>query len=96
MLGFIGVLVCLAGSGLVCLLLAPQVALFTIFGLRFWRLGGIRFLQTCAPGRAFGEALLDFSGTMQLLNSGHVREREEALHRSVLVGVFGMVFCKVG
>ena len=29
---------------------------------------------------------LDFSGTLQLLNSNHVRERDKALLRSVLVG----------
>ena len=29
---------------------------------------------------------LDVSGTLQLLNSDHVRERDKALHRGVLVG----------
>ena len=41
--------------------------LSSIFGLRFRRLGGIRFLLTCAPGRAFGRrSLSGFLGTSQL------------------------------
>ena len=58
-----------------------------LLGLRFWRLGGMRYPQTCVLGRAFAEALfLDISGTLQLLTSGHVRERDKALLRSVLAG----------
>ena len=88
-LGFIGVLMCLAGSGLVCLLFSTWLALFSIFGLRFWRLVGLRFLQTCAPEKAFGREerpFWDFSGTLQLLNSSQVRERDKALLRSIMVG----------
>ena len=33
-----------------------------------------------------GGPLLDVSGTLQLLNSGHVRERDKAVLRSVFVG----------
>ena len=33
-----------------------------------------------------GGPLLDIAGTSQLLNSSHVRERDEALLRSVQVG----------
>ena len=33
-----------------------------------------------------GGPLLDVHGSLQLLNSFHVRERDKALHRSVLVG----------
>ena len=82
-----GSLMCLAGIGLVCLFLASLLVLFSIFGLRFWRLGGIRYPQTCVQdtlrsGRPFG----DFSGTLRLLNTNHVGERDEALLRTVLVG----------
>ena len=36
---------------------------------------------------------MDVHGSLQLLNSSHVRERDKALLRSVMVGVSGMVFC---
>ena len=38
-----------------------------------------------------GWPLLDIHGSLQLLGSSHVRERDEALLRSIMVGVFGMV-----
>ena len=40
----------------------------------------------CARSGFRGGPLLDVPGTLQLLNSGHVRERDEALLRSLLVG----------
>ena len=42
-----------------------------------------------------GGPLLDIHGSLQLLNSSHVRERDKGLLRSVMVGVFGMVSCWV-
>ena len=38
-------------------------------------LGGTRFLQTFVLGGGSGVPPLDVSGTLQLLNSSHVRER---------------------
>ena len=43
-----------------------------------------------------GGPLLDIHGSLQLLNSSHVRERDKALLRTILVGVSGMVFFLVG
>ena len=44
-----------------------------------------------------GGPLLDFHGSLQFLDSSHVRVRDKALLRSVMVGVvFGMVSCWVG
>ena len=40
-----------------------------------------------------GGPLLDIHGSLQLLDSSPVRERDEALLRSFLVGVSGMVSC---
>ena len=39
-----------------------------------------------------GGPLLDVFGFLQLLNASHVRQRDKALLRSVMVGVFGMGF----
>ena len=39
-----------------------------------------------------GGPLLDFRGSMQLLDSSHVRDRDKALLRAILSGEFGMVF----
>ena len=45
------------------------------------------FLRIFVPGRVFvGGPSLDIDGTLQLLNSDHVRERDKALLRSILVG----------
>ena len=60
--------------------------LFSIISLLFLMLGGTRFLHTIVLGRGSGVPPLDVSGTLQLLNSSHVRERDKALHRGVLVG----------
>ena len=40
----------------------------------------------CARKGFRGGPFLDVSGTLQLLNSDHVRERDKALLRGVLVG----------
>ena len=46
------------------------------------------------PGKGFrGGPLLDVNGTLQLLNSDHVRERDEALSEVSMLAVSGMVFC---
>ena len=48
----------------------------------------------CAREGFRGGPLLDVDGTLQLLSSSHVRERDKALLRSVLAGVgSGMVSC---
>ena len=47
----------------------------------------------CARRSFRGGPLLDISGSHQLLNSSHVRERDKALLRSVMSVVFGMVSC---
>ena len=44
-----------------------------------------------------GGPLLDIHGSLQLLNSSHVRDRDKGLLRSIVVGgVYGTVFCWVG
>ena len=50
-----------------------------------WERPGLPALSTgpIQPGRS---PFFDFSGILQLLNSSHVRERDKALLRSVLVG----------
>ena len=50
-------------------------------------------VDLCSRKGFGGGPFLDVSGTMQLLNSDHVRQRDKALLRGVLVGVFGMVLC---
>ena len=40
--------------------------------------------------------MLDVHGSLQLLNSSHVRERDKALLRRIMVGVSGLVFFLVG
>ena len=40
----------------------------------------------CGGEGFWGGPLLDVHGSLQFLNSSHVREREKALHRSVMVG----------
>ena len=49
---------------------------------------GVKRLQLIfAVGSVSGGApLLDFHGSLQLLGSSHVRERDKALLRSVMVG----------
>ena len=60
-------------------------------------LGVPRFLLTFVVGGGGGGfrggPLLDVRGSLQLLTSSHVRERDKALLRSIMVGgVFGTVF----
>ena len=52
----------------------------------------------CARSGLRGGPLLDVPGTLQLLNSRHVRERDKALLRSVLVGGVwnGFLLARVG
>ena len=60
---------------------------FSIVSLLFLMLGGTRLLQTfCAREGFRGGPLLDVTGTLQLLDSSHVRERDKALLRGALVG----------
>ena len=48
--------------------------------------------ELCARKGFRGVPSLDIDGTLQLLISDHVRERDKALVRSILVGVSGMGF----
>ena len=77
------------GMGLVkawvCLCSVIWLALSSISRLLFLMLGGIRFLLIFAAGRA-SEVCLCWHGSLQLLNSSHVRERDKALLRSIMVG----------
>ena len=77
------------GLGLVCLCLLIWLALFSIFKaalLDAWRnkvtagLCGRKGFR-CGP-------LLDIHGSLQLLNSSHVRERDKALLRTIVGGVW--------
>ena len=59
-------------------------------------LGVTRFLLIFAVGRVFeGGPLLDIPGSLQLLNSSDVTERDKALLCSIKVGVSGVVFFSV-
>ena len=50
-------------------------------------LGAIRFVADLCGRKGFrGGPLLDIHGSLQLLNSSHVRERDKALLRSIMVG----------
>ena len=52
--------------------------------LECWR---VKVSAGLCAGKGFrGGPWLDLDGTLQLLNSDHVRERDEALLRSILVG----------
>ena len=52
--------------------------------------------DVCARKGFRGGPWLDIDGTLQLLNSDHVRERDKALLRSILVGRFRVRRCLVG
>ena len=69
--GFSGTLVSLGGSGLGCLSWAGPIQHFR----EVWMHGGVRLLLTFVIRRGSGDPWLDVHGTLQLLNSGHVRER---------------------
>ena len=59
--------------------------------LEGWR--GKVSADLCARKGFCGGPWLDVDGTLQLLNSDHVRERDKALLRVSLLAVSGMVFC---
>ena len=77
-----GILLLWPGLDQVYLCLAIWLALFSISRLLFLMLGVIRLLLTFAEVGL----LLDVHGSLQLLNSSHVRERDRALFRRVVVG----------
>ena len=52
-------------------------------------------VDLCGRKGFCGGPLLDIHGSLQLLNSSHVRERDKGLLRSVMVGGSGMVSCWV-
>ena len=73
------------GLGYLCLVI--WLALFSISGLLFLMLGGTGLLLIFVAEKGFRSGpLLDIHGSLQLLNSPHVRERDKALLRDVMVG----------
>ena len=86
-LASIGILMPWLGLGLVCLFFVIWLALFSIFGLLFLMPGVTRLLLIFVVRQGFrGGPLLDVHGSLQLLNSSHFRERDNALLRSIMVG----------
>ena len=86
-IGFSGILMPWLGLGLVYLSLVIWLALSSISRLLFLMFGVIRLLLTFVAGKGFrGGPLLYIHGSLQLLDSSHVRERDEALLRSIMVG----------
>ena len=86
-LDFSGILSGWVGLGLGCLCLVIWLALFSISRLLFLMLGRTRLQLIFAVERVVRcGPLLDVFGSLQLLNSSHVRERDKALLRSVMVG----------
>ena len=82
-----GILMLWLGLGLVYPCLAIWLALFSISNMLFLMLGETRLLLIFAVGNVFrGGPLLDVHGSLQLLDSFHVRERDKALVRSIMVG----------
>ena len=70
-----------------CLGLVIWLALFSILGLLFCLLGGVKVSADFCTGSGFRRGpLLDIRGSHQLLISSHVRERVKALLCSVTVG----------
>ena len=66
---------------------AIWLALFSITRLLLLMLGVIRVAVDLCCRKGFrGGPLLDVHGSLQLLNSSHVRERDKALLRSIMVG----------
>ena len=81
--GFRWVLLASVGLGLGCILAGP-VQHFRAAVLDAWR---NKVAADLCGGEGFrGGPLLDLHGSLQLLNSSHVRERDKALLRSVMVG----------
>ena len=73
-LGLAGALTVSAGIGRGCL------ACFSTSGIPSWMLGETALLLISAVVRGFGcGPLLDFAGSMQLLDSSHDRDRDKAL-----------------
>ena len=74
-------------SWLVCLFLVTLLVLFSIFVLLSLMLGVVGLQLVFVVGLVFkGGPRLDVHGSLQLLNSSHVRERDKALLRSIMVG----------
>ena len=75
------------GFVLVYFYLAIWLALFSTFRLLFLMPGVTRLLLTFVVVKGFrGGSLLDVHGSLQLLNSSHVRKRDKALLRNIMVG----------
>ena len=83
-LGFSGIPVCLGGTGPVLSNLAGPIQHFRAAVLEAWRSKVAADL--CARNGFREGTWLDVHGTLQLLNSDHVRERNKALLRGVLAG----------
>ena len=86
-LGFGGILSGWVRLDLGCLCFVICLALCSISRLPFLMLGAIRLQLIFGSREGFrGGPLLDIFGSLQLLNSTHVRERNKAVLRSVMVG----------
>ena len=84
---FSGVLVGFVGTGLGCLSLPMVEGPYQHFQDSI--LGALRDLNAadlCKRKGSRGGPLLDFRGSMQLLDSSHVRDRDKALLRAILSG----------
>ena len=82
-----GTLLLLPGLGLVCLYLVTLLVLCSIFKaaiLDAWR--DKVAADLCGRKGFRGGPLLDIRGSLRLLYSSHVRERDKALLRNVMVG----------
>ena len=89
---FLPVLLRLVSGGTLLLLPGLDFVLFLMLGVT-------RFSVDLCGRKGFrGGHLLDIHGSLQLLNSSHVRERDKALLRSIMVGSVwnGFLLGKVG
>ena len=76
-----GILTLMVGVGLVFLVSVALLVLFNTFKVLLLMDGG----DLCNRA-GFTGGLIDVDGSLRLLNSSHVRERDKALLRSILVG----------
>ena len=77
-----GILMHWPGLGLICLCSVIWLALFSTSRLLFLMPGETRLPLIFVGGKVFEVG----HGSLQLLNSSHVREREKALLRTIMVG----------
>ena len=87
LLGFLGTLTFVFGSGLVCLLFVRSLVHFSFFGRLSGVLGELRLLATLVLGLGFrGGRYLDCRGSFKLLSSPHLRGGDKGFLRGILSG----------